>query len=50
MDSLIELVVVCLLILWKKYVVLPLPLGEGRGEGVSDDTLILTFSQREKEL
>jgi len=28
----------------------PLPLGEGWGEGVIENTLILTFSQREKGL
>jgi len=30
--------------------ILPFPLGEGRGEGASENTLILTFSQREKGL
>jgi len=29
---------------------LPLPLGEGWGEGIDESTLILTFSQREKGL
>jgi hypothetical protein len=28
----------------------PLPLGEGWGEGAGKNTLILTFSHREKEL
>jgi hypothetical protein len=29
---------------------LPLPLGEGWGEGIEKNTLILTFSQMEKGL
>ena len=29
---------------------LPLPLGEGWGEGINENTLILAFSQREKGL